>query len=485
MKNIYFIVKELYPKAGGMTKSIYDRANFLSQHFNVTILVVNFQLHMERIHDDLIKSGKLDEKVKIKNIFIDLRNSNTKKGQKIIFDYESLLYQLDKLPHHIVDNNIRVFNQLGIYSNYIAYHNNGSLHFIDFMNNLDCHRLDKRYVFTKEDGELLSLDMMQDGQKVQQVIYNRQQQPILNLWHKNHKVYRVFDMRTNTLIDTNMDNIINSWLNSFIKCDDVVFIDSHFSDNSKYMNNIKCHKVGFIHSHQDYCNDTQFLKKFHDFDKFVFLTHNQRNDFLHINENIYEKSVVIPHPAYNQSNTNIVRKNKIITISRLVHNKPIEQAIRAFANISDKFPEYVYEIYGIGPDEEKLKKLIQDLNMHNKIILKGYTNSSLDLFSESQLSISLTKYEGYGLSILESLSSNCPVITSNVKYGPSEMIIDGVNGHLVNNNNIDEIENAIKNILSNTEKYQSHCKETIQNNDKNIWENSILSVVNMKNTHDL
>lgn len=52
--------------------------------------------------------------------------------------------------------------------------------------------------------------------------------------------------------------------------------------------------------------------------------------------------------------------------------------------------------------------------------------------------------------ILESLARGCPVITSDVDYGPREMIEQGINGFLARNNSVESIENAMSQILKNS-----------------------------------
>lgn len=354
-----------------------------------------------------------------------------------------------------------------------------NIHFIDFMDEKDPNTLRKRYTFFN--GILASLDFFKDGQKTQQVIFNKNQQPILNVWHKNNNVHRVFDMQQNNQVsEKNIDKVINKWLKSFIKENDVFFIDSDFKEVANYLDDTPCFKIGFIHSHQDHCNDTKFLLKFNDFDRFIFLTNRQRNDFRNINTQIYEKSSTMPHPVAQIINrTN--RKNRIITISRLVSNKPLEGAIQAFAKVSKQFPDLTYEIYGTGSESEKLAKLIDSLNMSQSIFLKGYTNSALELFSDSLMSIAPTKFEGYGMAILESLSMSCPVITSNVDYGPNEMITDGINGHLVHYDDVDGLEKAILNILNNINHYHEKCLDSISENQYKSWSNKLLNLVDSFN----
>lgn len=283
-------------------------------------------------------------------------------------------------------------------------------------------------------------------------------------------------MSKESTYDRTLQDLIKIWLQGFIKDNDITIFDSEFFKNSEIFKDIHCKKIGFIHSHQDYCNDTKFLKSFENFDKFVFLTKLQQEDFKNFNSSLYSKSVLLPHPAPKQKNQ-LYKNNKIVTISRLVHNKPLSNAIKAFSAITHKFPEYIYEIYGIGPEKENLAQLINELQLQDKVFLKGYTNHALEIFLESKVSISLTNFEGFGLSILESLSMHCPVITSNVKYGPNEMIIDNVNGFLVENESVSSIEYALTRILNDPIKYQKNCLKTITKNSLVLWQENLLKII--------
>lgn len=472
-QTVYFIIPALYPHAGGLTKAMYDKASFLAEHFHVEILTTAYRGNHSQVHREIVKAGKLSDKVIVRNLFTDIARSNKKISAIPRFDFEDLLYNLNNLIVDNLGNRQRIFGSDGIYQNFISY-DNDKIHFIDYMDRKNPSILDKRYTF--DNGHLFCLDLYESGQKIQQIIFNRNKVPIFNLWHKNNNPSRTFDMRGDKVKDTIVDEITENWISSVITENSVVFVDAFFSTVEKYLRNINCKTVGFIHSHQDHDNDARFSKTYSGFDKYVFLTKVQQQDFKSINPALYAKSTVIPHPVLKTSESP-TKENKIVSISRLVPNKPIAPAIQAFAKIADKFPNYIYEIYGNGPERDNIQNLIQNLGMQDRIFLRGYTNSPLREFEKAQLSITLTKFEGYGLSILESLGMSCPVITSDVKYGPVEMIDNGINGFLIKHDDSDALAEAIESILENPFKYQSACLKSIDNNLLELWQQRIIELV--------
>ena len=57
-----------------------------------------------------------------------------------------------------------------------------------------------------------------------------------------------------------------------------------------------------------------------------------------------------------------------------------------------------------------------------------------------------SKVEGFGMVLLEAISRNIPCIAYNVPYGPESIIINGINGYLVDFGDIESSSKLLKNI---------------------------------------
>ena len=139
-----------------------------------------------------------------------------------------------------------------------------------------------------------------------------------------------------------------------------------------------------------------------------------------------------------------VRNSKrFVVVSRLEAVKNIDMIIRAFRLALDVRDDLHLDIWGHGSREKELNKLIEINNLSNHVFLRGYSNSVSTIFAEARCSISASVSEGFGLSILESMSFGCPVISLASSYGPLEIVKNDTNGYLVNN----EVEMAEKILL--------------------------------------
>ncbi len=116
------------------------------------------------------------------------------------------------------------------------------------------------------------------------------------------------------------------------------------------------------------------------------------------------------------------------------------------------------EIYGAGPQKNKLEKLL------NKKIQKLSHSELLNKLLQAEMLVLNTGYEGLSHVILEAMGVGTPVITTNAGGNP-ELIKDGENGILVEYNHKEQLKQAILKLHNNQE-----LQEKFITNSKKILE---------------
>jgi glycosyltransferase involved in cell wall biosynthesis len=98
----------------------------------------------------------------------------------------------------------------------------------------------------------------------------------------------------------------------------------------------------------------------------------------------------------------------VVTVGSLIPRKQFDLAIKEVARI----PGMKLEIYGEGPEKEKLKGLIRELGVSDRIALKGQvTREELaDVFNRAVLLIMLSYGEGFGLVLKEAQACGCKTL---------------------------------------------------------------------------
>ena len=119
----------------------------------------------------------------------------------------------------------------------------------------------------------------------------------------------------------------------------------------------------------------------------------------------------------------------ILTASRLEKEKNIILAIETMKEVVRNYPKAGMLIVGDGREKNKLKRLVLNYGLENNIIFEGWQTDLISYYKTSNIFLSTSIYEGYGLTIIEALSCGCPVISSDVGIA-REIILEGENGFI-------------------------------------------------------
>lgn len=148
----------------------------------------------------------------------------------------------------------------------------------------------------------------------------------------------------------------------------------------------------------------------------------------------------------------VPNKYLISSIGQLSIRKGHDNAIKALSKLTKDFPQIVLFIAGGGDNQELtyLKTLAKNLNIFDKVVFSEKQISNInEVYRASDLVLSLTKDgEAFGLVPYEATLLGTPFIGPN-KGAIKEFINDGVNGILVDTNNIDIISEKIKWCINN------------------------------------
>ena len=165
-----------------------------------------------------------------------------------------------------------------------------------------------------------------------------------------------------------------------------------------------------------------------------------------------------------------------VTVGRLAPWKNIDKIIQAMALLNDKGFNFIFNIVGSGPIDKKLKKLVTDLKLEEKIFFLGQkkTNELNKIYLNSDIYIQASGYEGLPHVILEAINFNLSIISTPIG-GTNEILLNGKNGWVLNlkeNKAPDEfdLQELIKNVVESKavdkEKILSAKKYIINNFDE-------------------
>lgn len=220
-------------------------------------------------------------------------------------------------------------------------------------------------------------------------------------------------------------------------------------------------------------------------DRFVVQTQQIKDYFPKF---IQKKTDIIFNPVTEKvfSLPSVPKEKRIISVGRLHSQKNQKMMIEAFARVSEEFPEWKLVIYGEGPERDSLESLVSSFRFQvsSRISLPGRSENIIDELKRSEIFAFSSDYEGMSNAVVEAFCVGLPIITTKVS-GTEDFIKENKNGFLLERNDVDGMEMAMRKLMSD-----ENLRISIGENNRqqaNIfkiehiflqWENVVNKVVN-------
>lgn len=163
------------------------------------------------------------------------------------------------------------------------------------------------------------------------------------------------------------------------------------------------------------------------------------------------------HPKVRRlKNTEPKTTLRIGTISRLAPQKNLNLLIDLAELLREKGFRFLIQIVGVGPDESLLKHQIKERGLENEISFLGKTGDVMSFLEVQNVFVLTSKYEGFGLVLLEAMDAELPIIAARNSAIP-EILGEGHPGLFISNN-LNSLFETMQNILRLPETYEKTMK---------------------------
>lgn len=173
---------------------------------------------------------------------------------------------------------------------------------------------------------------------------------------------------------------------------------------------------------------------------------------------------VLPNPLAFQPCTDIPSKEKIILVSARLevwHCKGLDLIIDAFGKIAPQHPNWKLKI--AGTSDEKSKKFLLQKAYHahldlNQIQFLGFCDDILSLYQQSEIFVLGSRYEGFGMSLIEAMSQGCACIACDYNGRQREIIENDSQGITCPIDDAEALANAMEKMISD-DSYRKKCQK--------------------------
>lgn len=259
---------------------------------------------------------------------------------------------------------------------------------------------------------------------------------------------------------------------------------TYFGVNKFVIDHVRAErKVAYIHVDYEVqsLNTKNNALEYSKFDRIICVSKGCFRKFIKYNNKLHERCRVLYNIVANEEllferNIKYHHNNKfnIVSVGRMDANKNLMQCINIAEILVKENIDFEWVICGSGPDFENINTAIRQKNLSNFVKLTGYVKNTYCYIHRSDILVSTSKTESFGMVIQEAILLKVPVVSLNYP-ALDEILKNGMNGIIIFNDEPELYAREIINIV-NSKKHlyelRKQCKSLINDNDsiRKFWE---------------
>ena len=187
----------------------------------------------------------------------------------------------------------------------------------------------------------------------------------------------------------------------------------------------------------------QLMGKLEKLDSFVVLTHEDALAWRPLN-----KVEVIPDPlSLPLGAVSPLTEKRVIAVGRYSWEKGFDLLLQAWAIVSKRHPDWQLQVFGAG-EREPYEAMARQLGLNPESYrLNGPTDDIRSEYLHSSVFAFSSRFEGFGMALVEAMSCGLPVVSFACPCGPKEIISHQNDGLLVEPENIQSMADSICRII--------------------------------------
>lgn len=219
----------------------------------------------------------------------------------------------------------------------------------------------------------------------------------------------------------------------------------------RQLNNTKC--IGWLHNSYEalfgenshyYIGSKRrrhYIYQFRKLDNVVLLCNHDAKSYFDYDQKF--NPIVIYNPlTLTPSEVSKGTSKRFLAVGRFSYkHKGFDLLIKAFNIFVQNNKEWHVDIVGEGPEEKLYRELIKEYNLDERITIYPFTNNVQSYYSNAQIYVLSSRWEGFGLVLVEAMAHGLPVVSSDL---PTSLEIMGDFGMYFKNGDIEDLAQRLE-----------------------------------------
>ena len=152
----------------------------------------------------------------------------------------------------------------------------------------------------------------------------------------------------------------------------------------------------------------------------------------------------------------------VMAAGRFTHQKGFDLLIRAWALVVKERRDWQLRIYGSGKRYRTLRRVILENELYNDVFIMGRTQHFGEELGKASIFALSSRWEGFGMVLLEAMSKGVPVVSFDCPRGPSEIVESGRNGLLVPPEDVEAMARALLELMGDEDRRREMGEEAVR-----------------------
>ena len=196
----------------------------------------------------------------------------------------------------------------------------------------------------------------------------------------------------------------------------------------------------------------RLLRAISRFDRIIVMTEAERKDWEPKDKVVSIPNMLVHYPEDVHKGGHSY--HRVISVGRFAYQKGYDLLLKAWRTVEDRHPDWCLDFYGsldggIG-EYEQLQRQIESLGLHT-VSLNSATTDIFSSYFESDIYVSASRFESFGLVLVEAMACGLPIVGFESLYGPTSIINNGSTGVLVPPYDTQQLAEAICQMIEHPE----------------------------------